>query len=131
MSESFKIKLQALKTETPVKFEKFLRAHFFTKHLHWQFQVSRLQLYLKRDSDKVVFCEFSKNFKNIFWLYTSGWLLVVLICEFWEVSQKTIFIEHLWETKFHVQVAEFQPPDTVKSYFIDDFQVFYTRTISS
>ena len=32
---------------------------------------------------------------------------------------------------FHVQVAEFQQPDTVKNYFTDAFQAFYTRTGSS
>ena len=29
------------------------------------------------------FCEFCKIFKNIFWRDTSGWLLLVFICEFW------------------------------------------------
>ena len=32
---------------------------------------------------------------------------------------------------YHVQVAEFQPPDTVKSYSTDAFQAFYKRTRSS
>ena len=32
---------------------------------------------------------------------------------------------------FHVQVAEFQPPDTVKNYFTGTFQAFYTRSRSS
>ena len=32
---------------------------------------------------------------------------------------------------FHLQVAEFQPPHTVKKYFIGAFQVFYTRRRSS
>ena len=32
---------------------------------------------------------------------------------------------------FHVQVAEFQPADTVKSYFTGAFQAFYNRTRSS
>ena len=26
---------------------------------------------------------------------------------------------------FHVQVAEFQPPDTIKTYFTSAFQAFY------
>ena len=30
-----------------------------------------------------------------------------------------------------VQVAEFQPPDTVKSYFTGAFQAFYTGTRSN
>ena len=32
---------------------------------------------------------------------------------------------------FHVQLAEFQPADTVESYFTSAFQEFYTRTKSS
>ena len=32
---------------------------------------------------------------------------------------------------FHVQVAEFQPPDSVKNYFTDAFQALYTRMRSS
>ena len=52
------------------------------------------------------------------------------------VSLRTLrgFLEHLFYKApqgnyiFYVQVAEFQPPDTVKNYFIDAFQVFYTKT---
>ena len=32
---------------------------------------------------------------------------------------------------FHVQVAQFQAPDTVKNCFTGAFQVFYARTRSS
>ena len=32
---------------------------------------------------------------------------------------------------FHVQVAEFEAADTVKNYFTDAFQAFYTRARSS
>ena len=47
------------------------------------------------------------------------------------------FSEHLYHGAplanclFHVQVSDFQPPDTVKNYFICAFQAFCTRTISS
>ena len=47
------------------------------------------------------------------------------------------FSEHLFNRAplgnclFRVQVGEFQPPDTVKNYFISTFQAFYTRTTSS
>ena len=60
----------------------------------WQFQVSSLQL-----EAKMIICEFCNNFKNIFWPNTSGSLLLVFICEFWEVFQITYFIEHLCETR--------------------------------
>ena len=32
---------------------------------------------------------------------------------------------------FHVQAAEFQPPDAVKNYSTESFQEFYTRTRSN
>ena len=32
---------------------------------------------------------------------------------------------------FYVQVAEFQPPDTVKNYFTSAFQAFYTTLTGS
>ena len=32
---------------------------------------------------------------------------------------------------FHVQVAQFQPEDVVKNYFIGAFQAFYKRTRTS
>ena len=41
------------------------------------------------------FCEFYKIFKNIYWQNNSGWLLLVLIWEFWEVFQNTSFLDHL------------------------------------
>ena len=47
------------------------------------------------NSAKMFSCEFYRIFKNIFWLNTSGWLLLVFIWEFWEVFQKTSFIEQL------------------------------------
>ena len=62
MSETFLIKLQALKTatllkETPIKFAKFLGTPYFTEHLQWLFlTVSGFQpaTLLKRDSRKDV-----------------------------------------------------------------------------
>ena len=39
------------------------------------------------------FFGFCKIFKNIFWQDTSGWLLLVFICQFWEVVQMTFFLE--------------------------------------
>ena len=42
-------------------------------------------------------CEFCKIVKNIFWQDTSGWLLLVFICEFWVVQITT---EYLCETSY-------------------------------
>ena len=84
---------------------------------------------------KIFFCEFWKIFKNILWQNTFWWLLLKFICEFWEVLQN---IKHLFyraplrNSLFHVQVAEFQPADTVKNYFTGGaFQAFYARAKSS
>ena len=100
----------------------------FSRGCFWQFQVSSLQLYWKRNSDKLVFfCEFCKVFKYIFWQNISGWLLLVFICEFWEVFQNTCFYRAPQRNcLFHVQ-----PADTVTNYFTAAFQVFNIRTRSS
>ena len=84
----------------------------------------------------MLFCEFCKISKNIFWQSTSGWLLLKFICEFWEVFQNISFIEHLWETayfmyKLHFNQTVFQPANTVKNYFTGAIEAFYTRTRSS
>ena len=67
------------------------------------------------------FCEFCKIFKNIFWQSTSEWLLLVLICEFWEVLQNLILRAPMANCLFHEQVPEFQPQDTAKNYFTSAF----------
>ena len=81
---------------------------------------------------------FAKICKNIFsfWLNASRWLLLVFICEFWDVFQNTSFKERLGgNCYFYVQLARFQPPDAVKNrskkHFTGAFQVFYTRSRGS
>ena len=51
-------------------------------------------------------CEFCKIVKNIFWQDTSGWLLLVFICQFWEVVQMTSFLEYFWETYFKYKLQD-------------------------
>ena len=46
-------------------------------------------------------------------------------------SEHLFYIAPLGNCLFHVQVAEFQLPDTVKNYFASAFRAFYTRTESS
>ena len=98
-----------------------------------QFKVSSLQLFKKRYSSKdVFFCEFCKIFKNIFWQNTSGWLLLLFIWECLRRFSECLFYgAPLGNCLFHVQVAEFQQPETVKNNFINVFQAFYTRTTIS
>ena len=73
------------------------------------------------------FCEFCKIFKNIFWQNTSQWLLLVFICEFWEVFQNTTFIEHLLETAY----VMYKLQNFNHLHFTSAFQAFFTRTRSS
>ena len=54
----------------------------------------------------MIFCNFAKIFKNNFWQDTSGWLLLVFICWFWEVAQVTSFLEYLWETYFKYKLQD-------------------------
>ena len=58
---------------------------------------------------KTFFCEICKVFKNIFLQITSGWLLLR------SFSDYPFFRAPLRNSLFHVQVAEFQPPDKIKS----------------
>ena len=46
-------------------------------------------------------------------------------------SDQLFYRAPLGNCLFHLQVAEFQPSDTVKIYFTGTFQAFYTRTRSS
>ena len=90
-------------SETPVR---LFKNTFFKEHLQWLLlTVSSFllpTLLKKRLWQRCFFCEFCKFFKNIFWQKTSGWLLLVFICEFWEVFQITSSIEHLWETAYFI-----------------------------
>ena len=80
----------------------------------------------KETPEKMFFCKFCKIVKNIvsFDRTTPD-----------DVNFKTFFRTlHLWSTSgklFHIQVAEFQPPDTEKSYFTGGFQAVYVGTSSS
>ena len=46
-------------------------------------------------------------------------------------SEHLFYREPLRNCLFHVQVAVFQPANTVKNYFTDAIEAFYTRTRSS
>ena len=57
--------------------------------------------FIKKETPaKTFFCEFCKIYRNVFWLNTSGWLLLVFICESWEVFKITFFTDRLWETAY-------------------------------
>ena len=100
-NKNFAEDLWAAGSETPVR---LFKNTFFKEHLQWLLlTVSSFllpTLLKKRLWQRCFFCEFCKFFKNIFWQKTSGWLLLVFICEFWEVFQITSFIQHLWKATY-------------------------------
>ena len=107
---------------SPGKFAKLLRTPCFTEHLQWLlltvsgFQTGPL-LKKRLQQRSFLLIEHLRMTTSCVYL----WIL-------------TSFLEHffyrgpLGNCFFHVQVAEFQPPDAVKNYFTGVFQAFYTRT---
>ena len=79
------------------------------------------------------FSEFCKIFKNIFSFdRTPPDDCFLCLSVNFEAFFKILFLKSTSEKLlFYVQVAEFQPPDTVQNYFTDTFQAFYTRMRSS
>ena len=78
---------------------------------------------------------FSVNFSKVLrtsfdWIPPDDFLLC-LSENFENLSEHLFFRASLGNCLFHVQFAEFQPPDTVKNYITSAFQPFYTRTASS
>ena len=118
-----------------MKFAKFLWAPCFTEHssgCFWRFQVSSLQLYQESDSRKDILLWILQKL-----ILRASFLLTehlppddCFLCL--SVNFKTFFRRLLLQSTsgkllFYVQVAEFQPPDTVKTisqvlfkYFIQD-----------
>ena len=78
------------------------------------------------------FCEFYKRFKNIFYFDRTppDDCFLCLSVNFEKFLEHFFYKAPLGNCFFPVQVdAEFQPLlDTVKNYFTDAFQAFYTRT---
>ena len=70
---------------------------------------------IKGTPAKTIFCEICKIFKNIFLQNTSGWLLLVFTSNSEKCFRWTIFSSTSGKSFFHVQAAEFQPPDKIKS----------------
>ena len=77
---------------------------------------------------KTFLSKFCKIYKTIFWQNVSGWLLLVFICESWEVFQITSIIVHLWKllnssTSCRTSTTRFN-----RKYFTSSFQAFDTKT---
>ena len=75
---------------------------------------------------------FAKSLEHLFfWQNTSGWLLLVFICEFWDIFQNTSFKEHLGETAILCTSCRISTTNTIKNYFTGAFQAFYTKSRSN
>ena len=150
MLDSSLINLQALRTATllkrdsntnffSVKFAMFLRTPCFTEHLQVSasdsFRFPVCNFIKKEIPAKVFFCEFCKIFKNIFSFDgTPPNDCFLSLSVSFEKFSRTLLLQSSFpqgNCLFHVHVAEFQPPDTVKNYFTGSFQAFSSRTKSS
>ena len=100
-NKNFAEDLWAAGSETPVRlFKNTFFNRTFPVAASDSFRFPACNFIKKETPAKMFICEFCKIFKNIFWQNTSGWLLLVFICEFWEVFQITSFIQHLWKATY-------------------------------
>ena len=83
--------------------------------------LSPATLFKKRFWRRCFPVDFAKFLRTLFLQNTSGG-------SFWGFSEHLFYRAPLRNYLFHVQVAEFQPADTVINYFSGAFQAFYTRT---
>ena len=111
----------------PVKFAKFLSAPCFTEHLQWRhLKVSGFQpaTLLKKRLRNRCFAVNLANFLKTSFLLTEHLPMTASCVYLWILRR---FSEHFfyrvpWGNRlFYVQVAEFQPPDTIKNYFTGAF----------
>ena len=77
---------------------------------------------------KMFICEFCKIFKNIFrQKHLRLTASCVYLCILRSFSNHFLHKAPLGNCLFHLQVAEIQPPHTIKEHFTSAFQAFYTR----
>ena len=105
-----------------MKCAKFLRVPCFREHLQWLLlKVSGFRpatLCKKRLWQRC----FSVNFAKVL-----GISFLLTPVNFEKFFRTLLYRAHPRNCYFHVQVAEFQPPDIVKNYSTGAFQTFYTR----
>ena len=145
MLEFSLIKLQALRTATLLKrdFNTGFSCEFckiFKNTLFYRtspeaasdrFRCPACNFFEKKGPGKDILLWFLQNFQEH--LLTEHLRMTASYVYLWILSS---FSEHffyraaLGNWLFHVQVSEFQPPDTVKNYFISASQAFFKRTRS-
>ena len=113
----------------------FLRTPFLTEHFQWLlladsgFQPAAL---LKKGLQQRRFSvRFAKFLRTSFYRTPPDDCFLCLPVILRSFSDHLFYRAPLGNCLFHVQVAEFQPPDTVKNYFTGAFQAFYTRSRDS
>ena len=110
----------------------FSRTLCFTEHLQWRLLLKVTGFLpvtsLWRDYGKNVFLWILQNFKGhlYFWQNTSGWLLLVFICEFW-VFQNTSFIQHLRKTAISCTSWRISTTRYSKNYLTGPFKCFISK----
>ena len=144
MLESSLIKLKVPRTATLLKRDSntgfflwnlriFLRTPCLTEHLQWLLlPVSGFEpasLLKKRLQQKWFSVNFAKFLRTSFLLtekndWMTGWLLLVSICEIWEVFQNTFFIKYRWETAYFMYKLHIS---NHYCFITGAFQAFYTR----
>ena len=91
-------------------------------------QALRTLALLKTDSNTG---SFLRNLSNFYEDLLTEHLRMTASCVYLRIlrsfSEHLIYRAPLGNCLFHVQVAEFQPPDTVKNYFAGAFQASYSR----
>ena len=105
MLESSLIKLEAVKFVISREICKMFKSTLFYRTslvaASEGFSFPACNFVKKVTPEKMFGCEFCKIFRSIFSFDrtpTSRWLLLVFICEFWDVFHNTSFLEHLGET---------------------------------
>ena len=110
----------------------FLRTPFLTEHFQWLLlTVSGFQpatLLKKRLRQRCLSVNFAKTFKNIL---RQKHLRMTASCAYlWilrSFSGHLFYRAPLGNCLFHLQVAQFQPPHTVKKYLLSAFQAFILK----
>ena len=97
-----------------------------------QFQVSSLQRYEKRDPSKdVSLCILQNFWEHLLTRLSRMTASCVFLWILRGFSEHLLYKVPLWSCLFHIQIADFQPADTVTSYLGGAFQAFYTRKKST
>ena len=91
-------------SETSVRFFKdtYIIYRIFPGAASDSFSLPACNYIKKKAPAKMFICEFGLFLRTLLDRNSSGWLLLVFICKFWDVFQIASFIKHLWETAYFI-----------------------------